>query len=364
MIRCGNFLKMLDKVLVMLIFVFPGLVFAENPRYEVKDRQSIILISDLVFSGWPSSAEPILKCENELARWWVHKVYKGDKNLEGKVLSVGSVKNDTKIILEQSTSFLYLKKKSNGCFELTNSQSQDHGFNEPVIDAFFASNEDCSLSTRGLEFLIDFMPKDCEYDKDCQVYIEHPMRCMRPYVWNKKANLKMDENYQYLKIKAAKACASSYSYVADCKISDIPFFCKDKKCFQGYSKEKAKSAVQFTKALIHSACAPHDGPAMMVTLVSKEKTGPLASLSWWGEGYLTLANKNATFSSENAKGFNASFCPRPQACKTIKKIRLKIERDTHNAGVIKYYFETIDQEIFEGTLPIMNEPPSNNMLCG
>lgn len=356
---------MLDKVLLILFFVFSGLVFAETPHYEVKDRQSIILKSDLVFSGWPSSDEPILKCEQELARWWIHKVYKGDKNLEGKVISVGSTKNDTKIILEQSTSFLYLKKKSNGCFELTNPGSQEHRFNEPVIDAFFASNEDCSQASRGLEFLIDSMPTKCASDLDCQVYIEHPMKCMRPFVWNKKANLKMDENYQFLKNKASKACANTYSYALDCKISDIPFYCKENKCFQGYSKEALKTAVKFSKALIRPTCAPHDGPAMSVTLMSKIKTGPVVSLSWWGKGYLSLANENITFNSEKAKEFNATFCPRPQGCKSIKKIQLKIERDnSSNTGSVNYIFETMDQEIFEGSVPIINEPPSNHTLCG
>ncbi len=367
------------KIFFLFTVFFSSELFASRPVFEQISRSQMIEQSNFIFSGWPSVAEPLTKCDNEFKRWWVHKVYKGDKSLQGKVISVALnnykfhhkgapsyrafLYNDGNLNLEQGTSFLYTTKNVDGCFELAAQGAQDHRFLEPIIDALFASPDDCSTITRGLESLQDKMPNDCQVDRDCQVFLEHPMTCSRPNIWNKKASHLMDSDYLSLRKKASTACAKTYSYMSTCKPEDIPFHCGDKVCKKGYSKEAMKVKVKFVKASVFPSCAPHDGPATMIWLSSQEKTGPSFSLSWWGDYNDKLLSSKFIFKSEQEKEFNQSFCPMPQGCKTIKKSELTIIRNDKNEGTIKYFIETNDQEIFEGTVPISNEPKPR-AICG
>ncbi len=370
---------MRNFIFICLILFAAKNAYATRPVFEQIPRSRLINLSTFIFSGWPATQEPIAKCSAEFKKWWVYKVYKGDKSLEGKVVSIALhnykfhfkgapsyqayLYGDGNINLEQGTSFLYTTKNTDGCFELSAQGGQDHRFTEPLIDALFADPTDCGAQTKGLEYLLDKMPTDCQTDKDCQVYLNHPMTCSRPYFLNSKYKTLMDDDFRNIEQRALKACEKSYGYMNNCKKEDVPFHCKENKCSRGYSKEAMKKEVKFVKAVVKAACAPHDGPATIVWLSSLESKGPSFSLNWWGDNNHKLLGSKFTFKSQNEKEFSQSFCPLPQGCKEIKKSEMSVERNEKNEGVLKYYFETIDQEVFEGVLPISIEP-ATHVMCG
>ncbi len=358
---------------ILLFLIFTQNAIATRPTIEKIPRSRLINLSSFIFSGWPATQEPVSKCANEFKRWWVHKVHKGNKDLEGKVVSIALhnyhlrekafLFEDGHLNLEQGTSFLYTTQNQDGCFEFTAQGAQDHSFTEPLVLALMADSNDCDAQKRGLEYLIDKMPTDCKSDNDCQVYLNHPMKCSRPYFLNNNYKTFMDVDFKNIEQNAKKACEKDYAYLNDCKKEDVPFHCKENKCSRGYSKEKMKVAVKFVKAVIRSSCAPHDGPSTVVWLSSKDIKGPSFSLNWWGKNHRELLGSKFTFKSHNEKEFVQGFCPLPQGCKQIKKSEITVERNEKNEGHVKFYFETIDQEVFEGVLPISDEQ-TKHALCG
>jgi len=367
------------KLIYFLLYLFSSNLYATRPVFEKIDRMRLISQSNFIFLGWPSTVEPVKKCSQEFKRWQVHKVYKGDKGFEGKIISVALhnykfnfkgapsyrayMYEEGTLSLEQGSSILYSNENPDGCFELSAQGAQDHSFKEPYLDALFSDEKDCSAQRRGLEYLVDKLPTNCQSDNDCEVYLGHPRSCSQIYYFNSSYHKQIDDEFKYMERRAQKACEQEFTYFTNCKKEEVPFHCFQNKCKAGYSKEAMKVKVKFSSAKVYSSCAPHDGPSTMVFLSTSEKKGPVFSLNWWGKNYSKLQGSNFEFKSENEKEFSQTFCPFPQVCKPVKKSIMTINQDEKGEKKIKYYIETIDQENFEGDLPLKREN-KNLTVCG
>lgn len=143
-------------MLKITLFIFLGFIitqaFAGRPVFHTLTRSDLIAQSDFIFSGWPSPqpANAVSeKCPAETGRWQIHKVYKGDSKLEGKIISIAehryeifmnkvgkgpsyaaNVYKNGELNREATSSVLFTNRKKDGCFELTANGAQEHRFQE------------------------------------------------------------------------------------------------------------------------------------------------------------------------------------------------------------------------------------------
>lgn len=364
-----------------LIFCFSFASHAGRPVSHPIQRSELVAQSPFVFSGWPSQDKPLKPCAKEIGRWWVHKVLKGDKSLEGKVIALADHRYDfqpqdskskgvsysaqiyknTPLDKSQGSSFLFTNPKSDGCFELAAIGAQEPNNLEPEITALFA--EDCSQALRGWEFHTDQISKDCQQDSDCQLFYIHPNSCEKPFVLNKKYTPLTDKPLQELQSVVRKNCAKKWENQPACSPEVFPIRCHKNKCQEGTSKTAAP--VKFTQGTIQSACAPHDASSVMILLKGGAADFPVLSVNWWGKDRFQF--KDGTFTLKGKptmeKGFQASYCLHKGSCQIPKEISLKIKWN-QGSGQSEYFILLEEDEKIEGVAPLKSVQANSPVLCG
>ncbi|HPI41600.1 MAG TPA: hypothetical protein PLJ21_12400, partial [Pseudobdellovibrionaceae bacterium] len=226
-------LPSIKLIFLSFVMLLNSQLYASRPVYKQINRAQLIDQSQFIFSGWPSTQEPFFACKNEMGRWWVKKVLKGDKNLEGKVISlvdhqyrlatqkqtqqslsfsVNRFKEGT-LNKQQITSFLFTNKNPDGCFELSALGAQEPNSLEAEIVSIFENN--CAL-----------LPND--------------------------------------------------------------------KCTEGPKNNNLNSNSKFSKAIMRSACAPHDALSKMLILTNGKTDYPIFTLNWWGSSQPLLSGGTFT----------------------------------------------------------------------
>lgn len=364
-----------------LIFCFAFSSHAGRPVSHQIQRSELITQSSFVFSGWPSQDKPIKNCAKEIGRWWVHKVLKGDKSLEGKVIALADHRYDfqptnsqskgvsysaqiyknTPLDKSQGSSFLFTNPKSDGCFELVATGAQEPYTLEPEITALFA--EDCPQALRGWQFHTDQTSKECQQDSDCQIFYIHPNSCEKPLVLNKKYNASADQSLLELQSVVRKNCGKNWESQPACSPEIFSIRCHKNKCQEGTSKSAAP--VKFSQGTIQSACAPHDASSVMILLKTESAEFPVLSVNWWGADKFQF--KDGTYALKGkptmTKGFQTSFCLYKGSCQMPKEISLKIKWN-QGSGQMEYLFQLEEDEKIEGQVPLLPLKSSTPVLCG
>jgi hypothetical protein len=228
------------------------------------------------------------------------------------------------------------------------------------MDALF-SNE-CHLNERGFESRISTLPKNCESDADCKLFYLHPSSCHRPYILNRDSQNLIDDELLSLKGKVSANCSENWKYMGVCAPMILPFKCKNKICTEGASAVELKKMPPMNVATVSHSCAPSDAPSITITIKNSSAPYPTLNVNWWGGS--EPKDKIGTYILEKDKVNFASYCRSQNGCRSLKSIDLKVEIKKANfEGVIKYKFETIDEEKFEGELPL-KYTGANRALCG
>lgn len=363
---------------LLLSFIFNSQSFAGRPVFHTLDRKQLIEQSSFIFTGWPSKDKPVKNCANEMGRWWVHKVLKGDKNLEGKVIALAdhkyemhlpgkgvsyaaNVYNTGTIDKSQGSSFLFTQSKDDGCFELTAAGAQESNMIEPEITALFS--QDCSEAQRGFNFHIDQLPADCQQDSDCQIFYFNPNSCGKPFVLNKKTDGNKDTNLLQLQAVVRKNCGKDWEKQPACSPEVFPIHCEKNKCKEGPAK--GSTAIKFLKGKIHAGCAPHDAGSKQILITDGKADFPIISINWWGPKQPQFAEGTYSLSGspDMKNDFQATYCLYKGSCQTPKGVKLKIQW-TKNNVTIEFTITLPDGEKVEGTVPLETTAMSERVLCG
>lgn len=330
----------------LFIFLVSFDVQAGRAVYQELNQNEVIELSDFIFLGWPSPDKTPGTCPHETGRWWVHKVYRGDKSLENKVialadhqyriwsnLSPGKKSPSHKAFTyktgilnrDQGSSFLFTNRRADGCFELVSAGAQEAGVAEIEMEAVLADQTDCPKILRGFESRASAMPVDCKQDSDCKIYDVHPNSCGKPYLWNVSAALKMDSGFKHLQAKTKKACSKEWGNLEECRPQFFPIHCKAHRCVEG--KDPTLVSDKFEKGSISESCAPHDASSMMMALSMSTNAYPSLNINWWGNGRPSVKGGKFTFQGENdlyPLGVQANYCLYRGSCKSFKSLRMKL----------------------------------------
>ena len=378
---------MMKKFLLLILSCSMLSSFAGRPVFHEVTRDDLIQESDFIFSGHPSPLKPIFNCSSIFKNWWVHKVYKGDKSLEGKTISIAihqykiyeAAKNSKlpsfasknfrngDINLEQSTSFLFTHKRDDGCFELAANGAQEHQFKELEIDALLTSPRDCYKSKRALELRIDSFQKSCEAETDCKIFYLNPNTCEKPFVLNKSTDSEINKNeFISLQNLTMESCRQEWGE-NKCEKQDFPFRCFQKKCIEGNSAKRVSALLEI--ATIQESCAPHDALAVKILIARKNNQYPMLSINWWGDhkpslkdGEFILNDKSPKTKSES----QGSYCLYKGSCRPLSELNLKLKLNKEGQGRIfyegKYLIEGIS-EMISGEVPV-TWITQKGVICG
>lgn len=368
-------------IIIGLLLFVPATALAGRPVIKQINRNEMIERSGFIFSGWPSVANPISPCPHETGRWWVHKVYKGDKSLAGKVIPVAESNyrifaapsgekvpsyqafqyKEGRLDREQATSFLFTNRQNDGCFELVANGAQEHRFEEPLIEALFSDPKDCTAAMGGFEFLVGKLPSHCQTDADCKILYLHPNRCSLPNILNKAAEAKLDADFKTFQARVRAACADTWTNKNACEPEIFPVRCRANRCEEGPT---AKTPVApLNSGILTSGCAPHDEGSIVIVLTDGTNQFPTLSINWWGRGKPHSGGRFnlETRGNEPRKDFLASYCPYRGYCKPLKSLSLKLNWQK-DAATADFTFTTENDQVIKGSLPLVVKP--NQALCG
>ena len=373
----------------ILLILFSLKLFAGRPVNHQITREQLIEQSNFIFSAWPSQQPAINKCSTQIGKWQVHKVYKGDRSLEEKIIAIAPANyklieattsnpnskgasfaqsnyKNGEISFEQSSSFLFTKKNADGCIELTANGAQEHRFKEIEMDALLS--DDCSKSTRAIENILTNLPTNCEQDSDCKEIALNPDRCKEKLIVNIHAENSLDENWPSIRNTFFKNCQQLINDSGVCTPSSPKsIWCKNKKCIAGYSPEKISSLKKFDSAVMIPSCAPNDASAISIQLTNSQKPFPFLGINWWRSDrpYFKAGKHELHEKTDNGffEGLTSSICFSQGNCKRLKQIDLKIEMKDSKSGTIQFQFKTLDDENFEGSLPL-NTDNTRREICG
>lgn len=236
---------------ILLLLNFCLNVYGGRPVFHNIQRQELIEQSPFIFIGHPSSDKAVKNCAKEMGRWRVHKVLKGDKSFEGKVIALSEHKyelqnqikgisyaaniyKDGKIDKAPASSILFVEAKSDGCFELFASGAQEPDRLEPEITALLS--KDCATSLTGLAYHLNSLPADCQQDSDCQLFYLHPNSCEKPIVLNKKFQTSKDSDLMPLQRAVRQNCSNQWKNQPACEANTFPVHCYKNKCKEGSSR--------------------------------------------------------------------------------------------------------------------------------
>jgi len=368
------------KILVVFLS-FSAL--AGRPVMHSITRTDLINQSNFIFVGWPSPVKPSNKCSSTIGNFQVHKVFKGDKSYENKIISIApnnykllesfqkagkgasyaqTIYGDGSFNMEQSSSIIFANTNADGCIELTANGAQEHRFKENEIDAI--TSNDCQKVTYVIDQYLSGLPTNCEVDTDCVVKNYHADTCKDKKVYNREAEKKLDDNFNALKTAFFSSCQNYLNSRGACAPEKSPpFYCKNKVCSFGIAPEKFSKLVNFKSAKMHASCAPHDAGSHMIILKNANADFPYFSINWWGKFQPT--NTPGTYELKNAgkNDFNHNFCRAENVCENLKNIELKIIINKSNKSILEYKVETNDGLHFQGNLDLVID---NNFreMCG
>lgn len=356
---------------------------AGRPVMHSISRSELINQSNLIFVGWPSPVKPSNKCTTVLANFQVHKVFKGDKSLENKIISVAPknykllesfqkagkgasyaqvIYGDGSFSMEQSSSILFANTNPDGCIELTAIGAQEHRFKEKEIEAITSNN--CEMVIDTIDQYLTSLPKECEADTDCVLKNFHADTCRDQKVYNVQAEKKLDDSYNALKAAFFSSCQNYLNTRGACAPEkNPPIYCKNKVCTIGMPAEKLSKIVNFKSAKMHASCAPHDAGSHMIILKNANSDVPYFSINWWGKFQPTNTPGTYELKNANKNDFNHNFCRAESVCENLKNIELKVIINKSNNSKLDYKIETNDGLRFQGTLDLAID---NNFreMCG
>jgi hypothetical protein len=368
--------------LFSLFSALSSTTFAGRPVYHDLKRHELMARSNFVFSGWPSTAAATGGCKHELGRWWVHKVYQGNKTLEGKVISIAQSNYQIyategkppsfqafrykkgNLDRVQGTTFLFTMAQTDGCYELAADGAQESSFAELEIEALYADASDCGTIERGFGFRTKQLPVDCKADSDCKTYYAHPDACHKPYVWNKSAESKLDDEFIALQNRTRVACGATWNRKTPCAPTVIPVRCRAEHCEEGNPPRIHVGPL--VSAKLEGSCAPHDAASILIS-GKGAKDFPTLSINWWGTG--NPGFKSGTFiltsrDSAETQGFQIYYCEFKEGCPTVENLELKLIWDqVKGEGKMNFSF-TADGKKVSGSIPVKSEPNPMSKGCG
>lgn len=346
-------------------------------------RSDLINQSDFIFIGWPSPNKSSNNCSTTFAKFQVHKVFKGNKSFEGKIISIAAknyklmenipngskgpsfaqiIYGDGNFNFEQSSSIIFANINADGCVELSAVGAQEHRFKEKEIEAITSNN--CESVINVIDQYLESLPKNCEVDSDCVLKNFHADTCKDLKVYNKDADKKLDDNFSSLKTAFYSSCQNYLNTRGACAPPQKPpFFCKNKVCTIGVSPEKITSLVNFKKAQMHSSCAPHDAGSHMIVLKNTSSDFPYFSLNWWGKFQPSNLLGTYELAKANQNDYNHNFCLAEGVCEDLKSLKVKVKIDPKSKNFIEYDFETRDGKKLNGNLELTIDN-SHREMCG
>jgi hypothetical protein len=371
--------------LVLLLFTQAQ---ASRPVFHDLSREELIERSTFVFTGWPSSQKSDFSCKHEFKRWWVHRVLKGDRSLEKKVISI-SLPNSAiheeiartgrgpsfpemrfgtgGLDAAQQSSFLFTLRKTDGCFELSASGAQVSQQLEPEIEALFASPGECQRAIRGLQFRAEKMPAHCASDLECEAFAEHPDPCEVPWVWNRVAKDSMDANFRHLQRVVREVCANQFGTARDsCRIPKPPVLCRKGRCEVGIPAEALQRV--FSSGTLSPSCAPHDALSTRILITDGKNEYPSIGINWWKQG--RPENRPGEYRLRGARslmedGVIASFCPSKGVCRQMSRISVRVRLGADGqSGEVEVDAVSDRGEIVKAKVPVKWRLPKEPAVCG
>ncbi len=363
---------------------------AGRPVFHSLSRSELIEESGLIIAGWPTVQKTMNTCSSTIGSWYVHKVLKGDKNLEGKNIMVADhqyklleevqkngkgpsypskIYQNNGIDKEQSTSYLFLNIDQSSCAELAAVGAQEHRFNEAEIEAMLS--DDCYTIERGFESRMSKLSKKCQVEQDCKNHYFHPDSCHSPYIGNKEIGNFANSEFLALKNRYAKYCSTNWQTNAVCSPQILSMVCKKEKCEHGISELKLNASPKLNVAEISFGCAPHDALSTIILLKAKSSEYPVLSINWWGKNKLNnvVGNyqlKSKNFEESNARvDFTARYCQSKGSCFYLKEVDLlfKVLEDK-NSGKVDFKIILENNLSIEGQATIEFIKSTQQILCG
>ncbi len=383
--------SVVSSLAVILTCLLGSATWAGRPVFETINRDELIVKSDFIFSGYPSPQKSKIQCSNESGRWQVHKVYRGDKSLEGSIISIADHGyrffrdsqgkpidppsfrafkfRDGMLNRNSFTSILFTTRNKDGCFELA-AQGAQESFSKAVeVQSLLSLPLNCEETKRAFEFRVSTFPKSCKQDSDCGSFYVHPNSCEPPMILSQAANADMkSDEFIRLQSNFRLACAQQWSQQPACSPIQLPFRCKNSVCEKGLSAAKAVAVPPLNKARITDSCAPNDATAAQIVVQAGEQEYPMLSVNWWSDshpiskgGVYQLQSKG---SRSYEQGYHATYCSFKMGCKELKDIKLKVDLKTGGTdGTLEFEFTTQDGENKKGQVPVhyQNGP---TVYCG
>lgn len=365
-------------LLILLSLIFLNAAHAGRPVVKELTRDQIIAQSDFIFTGWPSPQPANAskqKCPAELGRWQVHKVYKGDQSLTGKIISIADhryemflqQKENSKgpsyaastyksgtINREQSSSVMFTNRKKDGCFELSANGAQEHHFKEAEIEALTANPPDCEKASHGFETRLRTLPKDCKETSDCKIFHINPDTLYESPVLSKKAEAMLDDEFKALQANLKVACAKDWADRPVESPYEYPVRCENNVCKKGVELKVIKTPVTFTTATMADGCAPHDALSKMITLKTGVAPYPVLSINWWGKTNSVKTTGDKAYEA----GLQVNFCNAFRTCPSLKTINLQWKGE-----VLEYDVETTEGQKIKGAVKVQ-KVQGGRVMCG
>lgn len=132
--------------------------------------------------------------------------------------------------------------------------------------------------------------------------------------------------------------------------------------------KKAVGAIQFTNAMMTAACAPHDAPSIMISIMTQKKDYPLITLNWWATPIPSAKGGTFIFESKGKQpfdeGYQGYFCAVKGACEELKAAKIKVLIDAKTkASTIQFEVESGKNEVQKGQVPAKVNFDTQHM-CG
>lgn len=371
--------KSMNRVSLLAAFVLlPFTASAGRPVVHDLTRAELTAESALVFEGRPApQKKPEGGCPREIGRWWVHRVLKGDRALQGKILSIADPSDASRksanrfgtgaLDASPKSSFLFVNPRKDGCYELSAAGAQVPGDFVLEMLGLFSEPSDCFAAMRGFESRAARMPKDCAADADCKPFFVHPNSCGKAYAWNKSAEAMLDADFQAIQAKARANCAASWKGQPACAPDGTPARCVDRKCELSYAP--GALTAKFNRATLTPSCAPHDASSVMIAVQDGQAEYPIFTVNWWGAGKPRIS-EGGTFSLSGdggtmESGYQSSFCAVRGGCEPPKAIRLKIDWPKGAArGTLEFEVTPNSGAAVSGKLPLEAPPQKQPVFCG
>lgn len=369
----------ISLALVAMTLIYVSHARAGRPVIEQLTLTELGAQSELIFVGWPSSTPAFKACQQVSYKWYVNRVLKGDKNLEGKIIGIAhhqykihalkhapsyaAKKYADEFNTEQSSSALFVNPRPDNCFELAAQGAQERKFPEDFVKAVAIGPTDCELQENTFEkTLLGGLPTACKTDSECTLLPIHPNSCHVAMPFNKAAEAELKGEWLTHIARVKAACKEKYGKSPACSLQVMPVRCHKSECKIGIP---VSAMPKFTTANLQNGCAPHDGLSTILNVNTGKSPYPQFSMNWWSENrpQRKPGIYRANLSGDQRKEFASSYCPVQKGCQMIKELKVSLELKTESTGNLDFYFKTTEDEEFRGNLPVKFSP-SSVIPCG